>query len=212
MYSLDDFLHNYVGGLVNNISQYEVPNRNLAIDLDLNSKKRILHTLTEDILANDVLNHLVFNALNAISGVNGSWENILGNWNLDILGNLTFRSYDLKGISVIELEDNGKGINLDEVKKIADNGTIDIDPLDYDSREELLDLLFYPGFTTKGQFRGVGLDFAYTQLYTNYNGEISIKGTTFYSKDGLTTVGSHNGKNTGTILKLELPTSLPKDS
>lgn len=65
---------------------------------------------------------------------------------------------------LIEVSDDGKGIDYDEIKKAAvRKGVMPQGQADAASGRELLDLLFNPGFSTKSQVtevsgRGVGLD------------------------------------------------------
>ena len=65
---------------------------------------------------------------------------------------------------LIEVSDDGKGIDYDEIKKAAvRKGVMSQGQADTASGRELLDLLFNPGFSTKSQVtevsgRGVGLD------------------------------------------------------
>lgn len=65
---------------------------------------------------------------------------------------------------LIEVSDDGKGIDYDQIRKVAvKKGVLSQGQADAASGRELLDLLFNPGFSTKSQVtevsgRGVGLD------------------------------------------------------
>jgi two-component system chemotaxis sensor kinase CheA len=94
----------------------------------------------------------------------------------------------------IEIIDDGKGIDRDKIRKKAiDNGIISPDT--EMSRKELLDLLFYPGFSTASKVtnlsgRGVGLDVVKRKI-SDLRGSVEIdstlgKGTTITMKLPLT--------------------------
>jgi two-component system chemotaxis sensor kinase CheA len=77
-------------------------------------------------------------------------------------GNITFRAYQKGNHVVIEVSDDGKGIDLEKVKRKAIERGI-LSPERQVSREELLELIFTPGFSTKDAVteisgRGVGMD------------------------------------------------------
>ncbi|MDD1696702.1 MAG: chemotaxis protein CheA [Methanoregula sp.] len=65
---------------------------------------------------------------------------------------------------IIELEDDGAGINIEKVRaKAVEKGLITQETADLYSREQAIDLLFLPGFSTADKIsdisgRGVGLD------------------------------------------------------
>lgn len=96
----------------------------------------------------------------------------------------------------IEVEDDGAGINIERVKKKAvEKGLITEKDAERMDKEEAIELLFYPGFSTAQKVtdvsgRGVGLDVVKTKI-ESLNGEIAVetrpdKGTKFKIKLPLT--------------------------
>jgi hypothetical protein len=80
---------------------------------------------------------------------------------------------------VITMFDDGYGINLLKVKNSAiHRGLLTVEEAEAMSNEQLMKLLFIPGFSTQDSVtdisgRGIGLDVVKTKI-TNLNGEISI--------------------------------------
>jgi len=77
-------------------------------------------------------------------------------------GTITLRAYQKGNHVVIEVSDDGKGIDLEKVKRKAIERGV-LSPDRQVSREELLELIFIPGFSTKDAVteisgRGVGMD------------------------------------------------------
>ncbi|HKV95519.1 MAG TPA: response regulator [Candidatus Angelobacter sp.] len=111
-------------------------------------------------------------------------------------GNVAVRAYHRGNHIYIEVEDDGRGIDYEKVRKTAiENGMISADA-ELNERE-LLDLLFQPGFSTAPRKtelagRGVGLDVVKSNL-AQLNGEIEIEtqkgfGTRFTLKVPLTLI------------------------
>lgn len=105
-------------------------------------------------------------------------------------GVITIRAYHQGSQTIIEVSDDGQGLNFDKIrKKGIDLGLISDSY--HSTNEELLELLFSPGFSTAGQVseisgRGIGLDIVKTQLQA-LDGSISVyslpnQGTTFVLK------------------------------
>ncbi|MBQ4123917.1 chemotaxis protein CheA [bacterium] len=80
---------------------------------------------------------------------------------------------------ILTIEDDGYGINLEKVKKSAiKRGLLLTDEVDNFSNEQLMKLLFLPGFSTNESIdeisgRGIGLDIVKTKI-NNLNGDIQI--------------------------------------
>ncbi|HLO88840.1 MAG TPA: response regulator [Nostocaceae cyanobacterium] len=99
--------------------------------------------------------------------------------------------------TIIEVRDDGQGLNLENIRKRAME--LNLIPVDEESRgythqpteNELIELMFAPGFSTAGKVseisgRGMGLDIVRSQLQS-LNGSISVQsaprqGTTFILK------------------------------
>lgn len=113
-------------------------------------------------------------------------------------GNLAVRAYHRGNHIFIEVEDDGRGIDYDKVRKTAiENGLVAADMADELQERDLLEFLFHPGFSTAPRKtelagRGVGLDVVRANL-TQLNGEIEIdtikgQGTRFTLKVPLTLI------------------------
>tara|TARA_Y100001954_G_C15827537_1_gene613050 strand:+ start:5076 stop:7820 length:2745 start_codon:yes stop_codon:yes gene_type:complete len=92
----------------------------------------------------------------------------------------------------IEIQDDGQGIDLDKIKKKAlDDGLKSKDEISNFKKQEILNLIFLPGFSTKEDVtdisgRGVGMD-AVKKEVIDLNGDIQVsskidEGTTFVIK------------------------------
>jgi chemosensory pili system protein ChpA (sensor histidine kinase/response regulator) len=113
-------------------------------------------------------------------------------------GNVAVRAYHRGNHIYIEVEDDGKGIDYDRVRKTAvEQGLYPADQAERLSERDLLEVLFHPGFSTASRKtelagRGVGLDVVRTNL-TALNGEIDVDtqkglGTRFTLKVPLTLI------------------------
>lgn len=114
------------------------------------------------------------------------------------VGTVAVRAYHRGNHIFVEVEDDGRGIDYEQVRNIAvDSGIIYPDAAAALTEEELLDLLFQPGFSTAPRKtelagRGVGLDVVRSNLVA-LNGEIEVhselgRGTRFTLKVPLTLV------------------------
>lgn len=104
-------------------------------------------------------------------------------------GKLTIRAFYQGNQTVISLSDDGAGINTERVKqKAIEKGLIDPNQARNMVRQEIYEMLFLPGFSTKDQAdefggRGVGMDVVMRKIQ-ELRGSISIdselgRGTTF---------------------------------
>lgn len=81
---------------------------------------------------------------------------------------------------VLEIQDDGRGINIDRVKtKVLEKGLCDENTLKTLSEEEIIHFIFHPGFSTNDQVtnisgRGVGMDVVKKALDT-VGGNIQVK-------------------------------------
>jgi chemosensory pili system protein ChpA (sensor histidine kinase/response regulator) len=114
------------------------------------------------------------------------------------IGTVAVRAYHRGNHIFVEVEDDGRGIDYEQVRKIAvEAGIVYPDAATDLTEEELLDLLFQPGFSTAPRQtelagRGVGLDVVRSNLVA-LNGEIEVhsepgRGTRFTLKVPLTLV------------------------
>ncbi|MTJ09746.1 hybrid sensor histidine kinase/response regulator [Anabaena sp. UHCC 0204] len=113
-----------------------------------------------------------------------------------VQGIIEIRAYNQGSQTVIEIHDDGQGLNLEKVRTRAIE--LNLIPDDHSgdyvhhlSESELIEMMFAPGFSTAGKVseisgRGMGLDIVRTQLQS-LNGSISVQssphqGTTFILK------------------------------
>jgi len=112
-------------------------------------------------------------------------------------GTIRLSAYYEGGSVSIELSDDGGGISLKKIKeKALRKNLFDEQTLETMSEPELIDLIFYPGFSTSPIItdisgRGVGLDVVKKNIVEDLKGTIRIKtkegeGTTFYLRLPLT--------------------------
>jgi chemosensory pili system protein ChpA (sensor histidine kinase/response regulator) len=113
-------------------------------------------------------------------------------------GNVAVRAYHRGNHIYIEVEDDGRGIDYEKVRKTAvDHGLLSAESAAELGERDLLDLLFQPGFSTAPRKtelagRGVGLDVVKSNLAL-LNGEIEVEtqkglGTRFTLKVPLTLI------------------------
>ena len=114
----------------------------------------------------------------------------------DEVGNVYLDAYQDGNNVVIEVGDDGNGIDVERVKaKALNNGTITRDQAEAMSDQDIVELLFKPSFSTADQIsdvsgRGVGLDVVKTKIEA-LGGDIEVKtklgkGSTFIIRLPLT--------------------------
>lgn len=167
--------------------------RDLSKDISLTiegAETELDRTIIDEI--GDPLIHLIRNA--ADHGIESPEERIQNG--KPEKGNIKLKAYHDGNNVVIEVGDDGKGIDVEKIKeKALQNGLLDQSKQTNLKQSELLSFLFEPGFSTKGQVtgvsgRGVGLDVVKTKI-ESLGGNIEIKtvknvGTTFTIKLPLT--------------------------
>ncbi|KMK74736.1 chemotaxis protein CheA [Alkalihalobacillus pseudalcaliphilus] len=98
------------------------------------------------------------------------------------VGTITLRAYHSGNHVFIEIEDDGRGINRENViKKALQNGVISESEIDHLSDQEVYGLLFSSGFSTAEKItdisgRGVGLDVVRT-TFESLGGSVSVQST-----------------------------------
>ena len=141
--------------------------RSLNKDIKLNVKG--LNTQVDrDILdkLQAPLNHLLRNAID--HGIEDKDERAESNKSEK--GTITLEAIHAAGMLSIKVTDDGRGIDLDKLrKKIVNKKLVSADMADKLSESELLDFLFLPNFSTRDDVteisgRGVGLDVVHTAL------------------------------------------------
>ena len=141
--------------------------RELGKDIQLNisgEETELDRTVIDEI--GDPLIHLIRNAID--HGIENKNERIRNNKNP--VGNIFLRAYQDGNSVVIEVEDDGKGIDIEKIKKKAvENNILSKSDVEGLSEKEAIDLLFSPGFSTADTIsdisgRGVGLDVVKTKI------------------------------------------------
>ncbi len=164
--------------------QVELTLEGAETELDNNIVQRI----------SDPLIHLVRNAV--AHGIERDDERYQSGKNS--IGNIVVRASHRGNHIYIEVEDDGRGIDYERVRKTAvDNGLVYPEAAPDLTEDELLEMLFQPGFSTAPRKtelagRGVGLDVVRSNL-AQLNGEIEVrternKGTLFTLKVPLTLI------------------------
>ncbi len=140
----------------------------------------------------DPLMHLLRNS--ADHGLESSADRIARG--KDPVGNIELNAYQDGNNVVIEVKDDGNGIDVEAVKnKAIDKGTITAAQAETMTDKEIIDLLFKPSFSTAKEVtdvsgRGVGLDVVKTKI-ESLGGDIEVKtklteGSTFIIRLPLT--------------------------
>ncbi len=156
-----------------------------VVDNDTELDKFIIEGLSDPLL------HIVRNSLD--HGIESKSERIeIGK---NPTGKLTLKSYYSGAHVVIEVSDDGRGIDPEKVKyKAVEKGLISSN--ETLTEKQIMELLFTPGFSTSDSVtelsgRGVGMDIVYKRI-SDLRGDIVIN-----SKKGI-----------GTTIKLKLPVTL----
>lgn len=166
--------------------------RELGKDIVLNmsgEETELDRTVIDEI--GDPLIHLIRNSID--HGIEETHERI--NNNKPSTGNLALRAYQDGNNVVIEVEDDGRGINIEKVKKRAvEKGLISQSVANDMDDNSAVALLFMPGFSTADKVsdisgRGVGLDVVKTKIE---------------SLGGVVEVETSKGKGSKWIIRLPL--------
>ncbi len=124
----------------------------------------------------DPLVHLLRNAID--HGIESIEERMAKG--KDGTGNITLKAFHESSYVVIMVEDDGRGINPESLKEAAlKKGIIDEEELSRMTEQEILNLIFYSGFSTSSTVtqvsgRGVGMD-AVKNNIESMRGSIEIK-------------------------------------
>eukprot|EP00439_Symbiodinium_sp_Y106_P076501 s1_g15.t1 len=111
-------------------------------------------------------------------------------------GRVTLRAYHEGGHIIIEIEDDGRGLNVERIKqKVASNGLASEAELEKLTEQQICRFIFHPGLSTAAEVtsvsgRGVGMDVVRTNIEL-IGGSIDLrtaagKGSTFTIKIPLT--------------------------
>jgi two-component system chemotaxis sensor kinase CheA len=114
----------------------------------------------------DPLTHLVRNAVD--HGIEAAADRVAAGKPAE--GVLTLRAYHEGGHVIVEVADDGKGIDPDRIAEVAiRRGLLTRDQVTHMERREILNLVFKPGFSTAEKVtnvsgRGVGMDVVKTNI------------------------------------------------
>jgi two-component system, chemotaxis family, sensor kinase CheA len=151
--------------------------KDLSKDINLNmsgEETELDRTVIDEI--GDPLIHLIRNAID--HGIEEREERV--KTNKPVNGTVYLRAYQDGNSVVIEVEDDGKGIDLEKVKKKAiERGLISINEANELDEKSIVELLFKPGFSTADKIsdisgRGVGLDVVKTKI-ESLNGVVEVE-------------------------------------
>ncbi|KJR44026.1 sensor histidine kinase/response regulator [Candidatus Magnetoovum chiemensis] len=135
--------------------------------------RKIIEKLTAPLI------HIIRNCID--HGIEDTKERI--DSNKPAKGTIRLRAFAEGGNVTIEVEDDGRGLNIDKIKeKAVKKKIIAQTELDKMTRFEIIDLIFYPGLSTSDIItdisgRGVGMDVVRKNVVNELNGSIKIETT-----------------------------------
>lgn len=141
----------------------------------------------------DPLVHLVRNALD--HGIESTEDRLAAG--KDATGTITLNAYHQSGNVVIEIQDDGRGINKDKLTdKAKSQGLLTQSDIQNMSDGQIFDLIFHPGLSTAAEVsdvsgRGVGMDVVKRNIQ-ELNGSVDIT----------------SQENVGTTITIRLPLTL----
>jgi len=97
----------------------------------------------------------------------------------DPIGSIEIAGYAIGDRLVMTVRDNGRGVDIERVRGLArERGLLSADDAAGASADELLDLLFHPGFSTAASVtlvsgRGIGMD-VIRSLAEEHGGSVAI--------------------------------------
>ncbi|WP_270566391.1 chemotaxis protein CheA [Clostridium beijerinckii] len=156
--------------IIRDISQVTNKKVNLIIE---GESTEIDKTLVERI--SDPLVHIIRNAVD--HGIEDPKIRIKKGKNE--VGTIYLRAYNKNKNVYIEVQDDGKGIDSEEIRnKVIDKGFIEPSVLNNMDKKQILNLIFLPGFSTAKKItevsgRGVGMDIVKSNI-TKINGIVNI--------------------------------------
>ena len=161
------------------VASYQKPAKLKIIGGEVNVDKAIAEKLYEPLL------HLIRNAYD--HGLETAEDRL--QQDKTEVGKITIKAYNRGNRTMIEIQDDGRGINLEKVlTKAIEKNFIEPAQLDTIADSEITEFLFQPGFSTASEVtdlsgRGVGLNVVKSQIKA-LDGNITIRsqeglGTTF---------------------------------
>lgn len=139
-----------------------------VVDLEIYGKETEIDRSIIEVLS-DPLTHIIRNALD--HGIESSEERLREG--KSERGTIMISAQQQGGKIVIEIDDDGRGLDIEKIRKRADaeKGMSD---------EEVIDLIFTPGFSTRDTVtdlsgRGVGMDVVATRIKEELKGDVIVK-------------------------------------
>ena len=165
---------------------------NKEIEMDIEGAETELDKVIVEELS-DPLMHIIRNSID--HGIELPHERI--NAGKPSTGHISIRAYQKGNHVIIDVRDNGKGMDEERIKQVAlDKGIIEPHQVDELTKKDIYNFVFHPGFSTKKEVseisgRGVGMDVVKTNI-SQLSGIIDIK----------------SEKGVGTLLSITLPITL----
>ena len=187
MQPLSTVLNRFPRHLQQMVASHQKPAKLKIIGAEVNVDKAIAEKLYEPLL------HLIRNAYD--HGL--ETPEVRRQQDKTEVGKILIKAYNRGNRTIIEIQDDGKGIDLEKVlTKALEKNFIEPSQLDSIADSEITDFLFQPGFSTASEVtdlsgRGVGLNVVQSQIKA-LDGNITIR-----SQEGL-----------GTTFVLQLPLNL----
>src|SRR5574344_3148247 len=172
--------------------RYMPKEKNKKVDLEISGSE----TCTDKKIIEEIKTPLIHIIRNSIDhGIETPEERIaLGK---PPVGKIFLRAKQAENKIIIEVEDDGRGINLAKIKeKALHNGFLTQEEIEGMTDEQIMNVIFMPGFSTGETItdisgRGIGLDVVQTKI-GQLNGKINVISEI----------------NKGCCLRLELPTAM----
>jgi two-component system chemotaxis sensor kinase CheA len=176
------------GRMIRDIAQEQ--NKKIQLEIigsETSADKKIIEEIKVPLI------HIIRNSID--HGIETSQERIeLGK---NPIGKITLSAKQLNHKVLIEIKDDGRGMNLAKIKeKALSKGYLTSEEINLMTDEQIINLIFTPGFTTTDEIsnisgRGIGLDIVQTKI-NQLNGKIKV----------LSEI------NRGCCVQIELPTSM----
>lgn len=176
------------GRMVRDIAQEK--NKKIDFEIigsDTSADKKIIEEIKAPLI------HIIRNAID--HGIETSEERIaLGK---NPVGKILLKAYPAGNNVVIEIHDDGKGINIEKIKeKALKKGYLTKEEINSMTNEQITNIIFTPGFSTGEEItnisgRGIGLDVVHTKI-SQLNGKVKVI----------------SEFNKGCCVQIELPTSM----
>jgi two-component system chemotaxis sensor kinase CheA len=158
---------------------------NKKVDLEIHGKETEIDRTIVEVLS-DPLTHIIRNSLD--HGLEGPGDRRVAE--KEEVGHVMISAHQQGGQVVIEIADDGRGLDVDKIRQKAGISSEVSD-------EEVVQHIFSPGFSTKEDVtdlsgRGVGMDVVATRIREDLKGEVEVR--------------SEPGK--GTLIRILLPLTL----